>query len=126
VEQRLKLKYGQTIPQLSSQMLVDCNYMNEGCKGGYSLFNGYFAESGYLVEEACAPYKDGHAPCSAHAACAPHSKIARSYFLGRGYGDYGEKRMMKELLRNGLINAEYERSSYSSTYHSGVISQKGI
>lgn len=49
IEQRLKLKYGQAVPELSSQMLVDCNYMNEGCKGGYSLFNGYLAESGYLV-----------------------------------------------------------------------------
>lgn len=30
--------------------------MNEGCDGGWPLFNGYLAENGYLVTEDCAPY----------------------------------------------------------------------
>jgi len=30
--------------------------LSEGCRGGWSIFNGFFAENGYLVEESCAPY----------------------------------------------------------------------
>ena len=37
-------------------MLLDCNYMTEGCDGGWPFFHGYLAENGYLVTEACAPY----------------------------------------------------------------------
>lgn len=56
IESRLKLKYGKEIPQMSSQYLMQCNYMNEGCDGGWSFFNGYLAENGHLVSENCAPY----------------------------------------------------------------------
>jgi hypothetical protein len=30
--------------------------MTEGCKGGWALFHGFFAENGGLVSEECAPY----------------------------------------------------------------------
>ena len=39
------------------QQVLSCNYLNEGCNGGWSMFNGYLAENGYLVSETCAPYK---------------------------------------------------------------------
>lgn len=51
VESRLMLRYGYKIPQISMQFLLSCNYMNEGCEGGWPLFNGYLAENGYLVSE---------------------------------------------------------------------------
>lgn len=56
IESRLKLKYGREVPQLSPQYLMQCNYMNEGCDGGWSFFHGYMAENGHLVSEQCAPY----------------------------------------------------------------------
>ena len=51
MEARLKLKYGKDIEQLSTQMLLDCNYMTEGCEGGWPHLHAYFAENGYLVSE---------------------------------------------------------------------------
>jgi cathepsin C len=51
IESRLMLRYGSKIPQVSMQFLLSCNYMNEGCEGGWPLFNGYLAENGYLVSE---------------------------------------------------------------------------
>jgi hypothetical protein len=30
--------------------------MNEGCEGGWSINNGYWAENAYMVSEKCAPY----------------------------------------------------------------------
>jgi hypothetical protein len=50
------MKYGKEIPLLSPQYLMQCNYMNEGCDGGWSFFHGYLAENGYMVSEQCAPY----------------------------------------------------------------------
>ena len=57
IENRLKLKHGvDKVPELSVQHLMNCNYMNEGCMGGWAAFNGFFAENAGLVEESCAPY----------------------------------------------------------------------
>jgi hypothetical protein len=70
-ESRLKIKTGGKVPTLSVQHLIACNYMNEGCSGGWSIFNGYFLENAYLVEESCAPYKDGirAATCGEFSMC---------------------------------------------------------
>ena len=57
MEARLKLKYGKQPPMLSPQFLMTCNYMNEGCDGGWPHFNVFLAENAHLVAEECAPYK---------------------------------------------------------------------
>lgn len=56
MESKLKVKYGQEVPQLSPQFLLNCNYLTEGCEGGWPHFHSYFAENGHLVSEECAPY----------------------------------------------------------------------
>jgi hypothetical protein len=108
IESRLKLKYGRKIPVLSPQFLMTCNYLNEGCEGGWSFFHGFLAQHGYMVSEKCAPYqaktKDDH--CSNYAHCKPVAKVNKSYFIGGAYGESSERKMMKELLRNGLVNGE--------------------
>jgi hypothetical protein len=44
IEARLRIKYGEKeVPQLSPQFLLSCNYLNEGCDGGWAMFNGYLA-----------------------------------------------------------------------------------
>lgn len=108
VESRLKLKYGKKVPVLSPQYLLTCNYLTEGCDGGWSFFHGYLAENGYLVSEKCAPYKSKTKGdrCSKYAKCKPISKITESYFIGGAYGESSEKKMMKEILRNGIVNGE--------------------
>jgi cathepsin C len=87
-EARMKVKYGAEPPQLSPQHLLTCNYMNEGCEGGWPLFNGYLAENGYLISEQCAPYlhKTKGTSCSAYEQCEPVAKLQSSYFLGGGFG----------------------------------------
>jgi hypothetical protein len=57
VESRLKVKYGKAVPVLSSQQIISCNPLTEGCGGGWPHLNAYFMEHGYMVEESCAPYK---------------------------------------------------------------------
>ena len=77
VESKLKVKYGKDFPQLSPQFLLNCNYMTEGCEGGWPHLHAYFAENGYLVEEKCAPYQSKTAglTCSQYKDCKPVAKI---------------------------------------------------
>lgn len=55
-ESRLMMKHGKPVDQLSPQFLMQCNYMNEGCDGGWSFYHGFLAENGHMVSEKCAPY----------------------------------------------------------------------
>ena len=84
------LRYGKKIPQVSMQFLLQCNYMNEGCEGGWPLFNGYLAENGYLVAEHCAPYmaRTKNLKCSEFERCEPIAKVQNSYFMGGGFGQF--------------------------------------
>lgn len=56
---RLNMKYGKKSPILSPKLLNACNYLNEACEGGWSLFDANFAENGYLITEKCAKKAQG-------------------------------------------------------------------
>ena len=116
------------MPLLSPQFLMTCNYMNEGCDGGWPFFHGYLAENGHMVTEECAPYKGKTKgdSCSNYASCEPHSKMQNTYFVGKGYGDSTEKNMMKEILRNGIVNGELQCPKVFSMYNEGIMTQDGI
>lgn len=77
IESRLKLKYGKEAPQLSAQYLMQCNYMNEGCDGGWSFFHGYMAENGHMVSEKCAPYmsRTKGLTCGQYSNCSTEAKV---------------------------------------------------
>ena len=63
--------------------MMQCNYMNEGCDGGWAIFHGFLAEHGHLVTEKCAPYKGktkGH-KCSDYERCPGYAKIKKSYYV---------------------------------------------
>lgn len=79
--------------------------MTEACQGGESLFDGFFAENAHFVTDECAPYKPGTRDdkCSDFEKCPPHSKIKKTYWIGKGYGDSSERKMMKEIIRNGAV-----------------------
>jgi hypothetical protein len=103
---------------------MTCNYLTEGCDGGWSFFHGYLAENGYLVEEKCAPYKakTKGEHCGQYAQCKPQAKVNKSYFIGGAYGESSEKKMMKEILRNGIVNGELNVPRIFSFYQKGILS----
>lgn len=88
---------------------MTCNYMNEGCDGGWPHFNVLLAQNGHMVSEQCSPYlgKTKGDSCGAYAKCEPIAKIQESYFVGGTWGSTTEKKMMKEILRNGVINGDF-------------------
>jgi cathepsin C len=77
VKNRLQVKYGKSIPNLSTQQMMTCNYLTEGCEGGFSQLLGYFFKNAYMVSEECAPYtgntKGAH--CGDYSHCEPIAKI---------------------------------------------------
>ena len=65
IENRLRKKHGLfVVPDLSVQQVVSCNYMTEGCEGGWGIMNGFFAENVPLYPETCAPYVGSGITCS--------------------------------------------------------------
>jgi hypothetical protein len=60
--------------------------MNEGCEGGWAIFNGFLAENGHMVTEECAPYtaRTKNQKCGDFSKCPKHAKVLKSEYLG-GY-----------------------------------------
>lgn len=81
-----------------------------------------------MVSEVCAPYsastKGGQ--CSKFAHCKPEARVSKTYDVGGGYGKTSEKLMMKEILRNGPLNTEFQAPSIFSMYKSGLLTQDGF
>lgn len=109
-------------------MLLNCNYMTEGCEGGWPHFHAYFAEQGHLVEEKCAPYQSTTVgkKCSDFKDCAPVAKVAHSYDVGGAYGQSSEADMMKEVIRNGALCTEFQAPNLFATYNSGLFTAQGF
>jgi len=51
--------------------------LNEGCEGGWAMFNGFLAENAHLVSEKCAPYKGTTKKdkCGNYTQCDPIAKV---------------------------------------------------
>jgi len=51
--------------------MMTCNYLNEGCEGGWAIFNGFLAEQGHMTTEECAPYtaRTKGSKCSDYQKC---------------------------------------------------------
>ena len=122
---RLNLKYGKVSPELSSSLLNSCNYLNEACEGGWSMYDSIFSENGHLITDKCAKDAMGtreKVSCGAFSKCEPHSKVKSSYIIGQNYGATSEKNMMKEILRNGIISVSFKSNKIFKKYKSGIIS----
>ncbi|CDW78518.1 cathepsin c [Stylonychia lemnae] len=123
MEARVKIKYGKSIP-LSAQFLLDCNFYNEGCSGGWPLLNGFFSADFSIPSEACAPYK-GYTvgnECSDHSNCQEKVKVSEANYIGGAYGMSSELLMMKEIRARGPIVSDLNVPLTFSYYRNGIFS----
>lgn len=97
--------------------------MTEGCEGGWPHFHSFFAEMGHLVTEECAPYAalTKGQKCKTYSDCPGVAKVSRTYDVGGGYGQSSESSMMKEIIRNGALNAEFQAPNIFASYTSGLL-----
>lgn len=87
LESRIKIKYGKE-KELSSQLPLQCNFMNEGCNGGWGMLSGFFLEAYYTTDEECAPYtaETKSNGCQAYAHCPAVARASETYYIGGAYG----------------------------------------
>lgn len=78
---------------MSAQQVMQCNFLNEGCEGGWPHMNAYFMERGYMVSDECAPYKGQTKgqQCSNYETCPPIAKVLNTQFVGKGWGEVTEE-----------------------------------
>ena len=55
LESRIKIWYG-VEKELSAQFPLQCNFLTEGCHGGWGLLYGMWLEAYYTINESDAPY----------------------------------------------------------------------
>jgi hypothetical protein len=81
-----------------------------------------------LTSNECAPYKGTTrgVPCSDFKNCKPEARVQYTYDVGGAYGKSSEKHMMKEILRNGPLNTEFQAPNVFATYKGGIIDQNGF
>ena len=93
---------------------MTCNYMNEGCDGGWPHFNVFMAENGHLVSEECAPYiaNTTSKTCSSFSHCAGVARVSNSYEKKH----QGELAIQREILRNGAVVVDWYQPPYAETY----------
>jgi hypothetical protein len=125
MEARIKIWYG-VDQRLSVQHRMDCNYMNEGCHGGWGHFDGLFLEQYGAVPETCAPYEGAinTEGCAAHKSCDVVATVADTYYVGsRSYGQMSEDDMLKELRARGPILLDFDAEQSFQMYRGGVLEE---
>lgn len=101
--------------------------MNEGCDGGWGIFNGFFAENGHLVSEDCAPYhaRTKGESCSNYKHCPAVAKINKSYYVGGYQWQPTVQMIQKEMLMHGPVVTEFRCDDNFQLYSSGIMIQAG-
>lgn len=103
LESRLK-QQGSFTTDLSPQHTLSCNFLSEGCSGGWGVLNGYFAEVGGVMPESCAPYEGGDGKCSSYAGCEPAARVVKTEHRMPS----GEDEIKREILMNGAVQTSWD------------------
>lgn len=125
LESRLKIHFGIDLP-LSVQQRMDCNFINEGCHGGWGYFDGLFLEQYGAVAESCAAYEGSINPegCGKWAKCPKVAGVKDTYYVGnRHYGGMSEQDMLKEVRARGPILIDFNAGSEFQAYKGGILSE---
>jgi hypothetical protein len=54
------------------------------------------------------------------------TKIVNTGFIGQGYGDATEKKIMKEIMYGGAVNGEMKFPRLGVMYKGGIMTAKGL
>lgn len=89
------------------------------------MFNGFLMENAHFVSEECGPYRgstNGDS-CKFYEKCTPVAKIADSYFIetSQKENSVNEKKIMKEIFRNGAVVGEFKAPNRFRYYDKGIL-----
>lgn len=107
MESQIRIKHNKAI-SLSSEFPLTCNFLTEGCNGGWGILGGFFMESFYTTTEKCAPYEVPLTKrCSAYKTCPKVAKIENIRNIGGHYGAPTEEMIIRELRANGPVIMDF-------------------
>lgn len=103
--------------------MMECNYLNEGCDGGWAIFHGFFGERAHMVTENCSPYKARTKgdKCSNYAHCPAAARINKSYYVNGYNFKPSVQQIQKEMLMNGPVVTEFNCDDKFALYGSGIM-----
>lgn len=124
LQTRSKIKYGEEIT-FSVQNLINCNYYNQGCDGGYPFLVGKFGHEFNLIEEKYEIYIGRNGKClhsekNEQNKSGKKWKVGDYYFIGGSYGRSNERAMMEEIYKNGPIVVSFEPQPDFMVYKKGI------
>ena len=107
-------------------MPLQCNFLTEGCHGGWGLLAGMFLESYYTVEDHKAPYKAATTEhtCNMYAKIPKAASVERTYYVGGGYGRMSEDSLKREIRARGPVLFDFNAGYEFMTFQSGVLTEK--
>lgn len=102
--------------------------MNEGCHGGWGLFNGMFLEDHYTCARDYAPYtaNTDFDSCHKYRNVQPLAKVDKTYYVGGHYGGMSENDMMWELRAHGPFLFDFNAGQAFQLYKHGILSEQGF
>lgn len=125
LESRIKIFYGEE-RSLSSQMPLQCNFLTEGCHGGWGLLGGMFLESYWTVDEHKAPYKAStpEHSCKMYEGLEKVASVEETYYVGGAYGKMSEESLMKEIRARGPVLFDFNAGYEFMTFQSGTLTEQ--
>jgi len=124
LESRIKIWYGNE-RSLSTQFPLQCNFLTEGCHGGWGLFYGMFLESFYTVNETASEYEAKTVIDGCHNLnLGENQKVAsveETYYIGGAYGLQSEELLMKEIYARGPVLYDFNAGFDFMTYKTGIL-----
>lgn len=132
MESRLKLKYAnkmkEDLKSLSPQHLLVCNYLTDGCQGGWTSYHGFFTENAHLTTEECAPYKGktNGDHCGNYEKCPPIARNNKTYYVGDYHLRLTQEQIQQELLMHGPVTTSVMAGGQWGNYKEGIMEQEPV
>ena len=127
LESRIKVWFGEEM-NLSIQHRLDCNFLTEGCRGGWGYFDGLFLEQYGAIDATCGePYAASTTPdkCGGYSECEYKAGVKDTYYVGgRAYGKVTEQALIKELRSRGPVQLDFNAGFAYFGYKSGIMSEE--
>jgi cathepsin C len=121
LETRVRIKMNQPKRhRYSTQHVVSCSQMNQGCRGGFPELVGMHIEQLGAVPESCFPYEAKDGVCSRACKDKPEFPISGTRYVGGYLGATSEEKMMKEIAEGGPIVVAFEAPRGLFSYHGGI------
>ncbi|XP_069186066.1 dipeptidyl peptidase 1 isoform X2 [Procambarus clarkii] len=110
----------------STQDIVSCSRLSQGCNGGYDyLVAGRYAQDQGVVVEACNPYTATEGHCVRNETC-PRTYVSEYVHVGGYYGGCNEEAMLEAVVTSGPISVSFVVYEDFHHYAGGIYHYTGL